>query len=119
MTSAICCEVKPVKAQGCERFRIKNGDGRHHTKLGKCHIYESRQRSFVKGKQRGQDGRSRVKTIDGRAGKSRIERGNAGREMQQEKKIQEEDWWRIRDLNPGPMDYDSTALTTELIRHEA
>lgn len=39
--------------------------------------------------------------------------------MQQEKKIQEEDWWRIRDLNPGPMDYDSTALTTELIRHEA
>ena len=26
-------------------------------------------------------------------------------------------WWRIRDLNPGHMDYDSTALTTELIRH--
>lgn len=27
-------------------------------------------------------------------------------------------WWRIRDLNPGPTDYDSAALTTELIRHE-
>lgn len=26
-------------------------------------------------------------------------------------------WWRIRDLNPGPTDYDSAALTTELIRH--
>ncbi len=26
-------------------------------------------------------------------------------------------WWRIRDLNPGPKDYDSSALTTELIRH--
>jgi rhodanese-related sulfurtransferase len=25
-------------------------------------------------------------------------------------------WWRLRDLNPGPMDYDSTALTTELSR---
>ena len=27
------------------------------------------------------------------------------------------EWWRIRDLNPGPTDYDSAALTTELIRH--
>src|SRR6476620_7103428 len=26
-------------------------------------------------------------------------------------------WWRIRDSNPGPKDYDSSALTTELIRH--
>jgi hypothetical protein len=26
-------------------------------------------------------------------------------------------WWRIRDLNPGPTDYDSAALTAELIRH--
>ena len=25
-------------------------------------------------------------------------------------------WWRIRDLNPGPKDYDSSALTAELIR---
>src|SRR5436190_22313343 len=22
------------------------------------------------------------------------------------------DWWRVRDLNPGPTDYDSAALTT-------
>ena len=28
-----------------------------------------------------------------------------------------DNWWRIRDLNPGPKDYDSSALTTELIRH--
>ena len=27
------------------------------------------------------------------------------------------DWWRVRDLNPGPTDYDSAALTTELTRH--
>lgn len=27
-------------------------------------------------------------------------------------------WWRIRDLNPGPTDYDSAALTTELIRQK-
>ena len=27
-----------------------------------------------------------------------------------------EDWWRIWDLNLGPSDYDSAALTTELIR---
>jgi hypothetical protein len=26
-------------------------------------------------------------------------------------------WWRVRDLNPGPKDYDSSALTTELTRH--
>src|SRR6185436_20151069 len=25
-------------------------------------------------------------------------------------------WWRVRDLNPGPTDYDSAALTTELTR---
>ena len=25
-------------------------------------------------------------------------------------------WWRIWDLNLGPSDYDSAALTTELIR---
>ena len=25
-------------------------------------------------------------------------------------------WWRWRDLNPRPMDYDSTALPTELHR---
>src|ERR1700694_1510356 len=23
-----------------------------------------------------------------------------------------ENWWRVRDLNPGPTDYDSAALTT-------
>jgi hypothetical protein len=28
----------------------------------------------------------------------------------------EEKWWRFRDLNPGPTDYDSAALTTELNR---
>ncbi len=27
-------------------------------------------------------------------------------------------WWRRRDLNPGPTDYDSAALTTELRRHQ-
>ena len=25
-------------------------------------------------------------------------------------------WWRVRDLNPGPTDYDSAALTAELTR---
>src|SRR6478672_789576 len=28
-------------------------------------------------------------------------------------------WWRVRDLNPGPTDYDSAALTTELTRRKA
>jgi hypothetical protein len=27
------------------------------------------------------------------------------------KKIRKNIWWRYRDLNPGPIDYDSTALT--------
>src|SRR5215510_8199858 len=27
-----------------------------------------------------------------------------------------ETWWRVRDLNPGPTDYDSAALTAELTR---
>lgn len=31
--------------------------------------------------------------------------------------LNDDEWWRIRDLNPGPTDYDSAALTTELIRH--
>src|SRR5262245_50534848 len=28
-------------------------------------------------------------------------------------------WWRVRDLNPGPTDYDSAALTTELTRRKS
>ena len=28
-------------------------------------------------------------------------------------------WWRVRDLNPGPTDYDSAALTAELTRQKA
>ena len=31
--------------------------------------------------------------------------------------LQNRKWWRVRDLNPGPTDYDSAALTTELTRH--
>ena len=27
------------------------------------------------------------------------------------KKIKNKFWWRYRDSNPGPIDYDSTALT--------
>src|SRR5690606_16676978 len=34
-----------------------------------------------------------------------------------EQRTDKKKWWRVRDLNPGPMDYDSTALTTELTRH--
>jgi hypothetical protein len=30
----------------------------------------------------------------------------------------ESGWWRVRDLNPGPTDYDSAALTAELTRHK-
>src|SRR5687767_8056966 len=31
--------------------------------------------------------------------------------------VRELEWWRVRDLNPGPTDYDSAALTAELTRH--
>jgi hypothetical protein len=30
--------------------------------------------------------------------------------------LHKERWWRVRDLNPGPTDYDSAALTAELTR---
>src|SRR3954452_19651203 len=57
----------------------------------------------------------RRSAADGRGAFSRMPSRGRSRRQQPTVRI----WWRVRDLNPGPTDYDSAALTTELTRRRA